>query len=131
MRVAKLLAVALFVLPLLTGSPASADETPAPWVGRVSRVEGNLAIRALPAPGATQPCEWCDLVGVNDPVAAGMSVRTGPQSRAVLRSGAELIVLASATELDLAQLDFERHADRAAPGSHRRPAVATRPGAQH
>jgi len=74
-----------------------ADDSPLPRVGRVSAVDGTVALR--PAGG-----EWTDS-GINHPVAAGMSVRTAFQGRAELRVGAEIIALAAATELEVAQLD--------------------------
>src|SRR5437879_5267027 len=85
------------LLVCLTGSPAWADETPLSRVGRVAAADGAVALR-------TAGGEWADS-GVNDPVAAGMSVRTGPQARAALRVGAETIALAAGSELDLTRLD--------------------------
>ncbi len=93
----RILIPCFFLLGLFASSPAQAEDPPLSRVGRVSAVDGTLALR--PAGG-----EWTDS-GVNDPVASGMSVRTAPQGRAVLRSGAETIALSAATELDLAQLD--------------------------
>ncbi|HEX3860601.1 MAG TPA: DUF6600 domain-containing protein [Stellaceae bacterium] len=76
------------------------------WIGRVSTVEGEAAIRPAAAPKtAGKPADWSDSAAVNDPVAAGMSVRTGKEGRMKLRSGPETIALSAATELDLAQLD--------------------------
>jgi hypothetical protein len=85
------------LLALLAAPPAFAGDPPPSRVGRVSAVDGTVAVR--PAGG-----EWSDS-GVNDPVAAGMSVRTPAQGRAVLRVGAEMIALAASSELDLARLD--------------------------
>jgi hypothetical protein len=97
MRRRRFLIVCGFLLCSFAVPPAGAEELPLSRVGRVSAVDGTVAIR--PAGGA-----WSDS-GVNDPVAAGMSVRTAPQGRAVLRIGAETIALAPATELDVARLD--------------------------
>jgi hypothetical protein len=85
------------LLCFLAGSPAGAEDRPLLRVGQVRAVDGTLAVR--PAGG-----EWTDSA-VNDPIMAGMSVRTAPQGRAALRTGAETIALAPATELDVAQLD--------------------------
>src|SRR5712691_6151713 len=97
MRTLRTFRSAVLLLSCLIGSPALADDSPLPRVGRVSAVDGTVALR--PAGG-----EWADS-GVNDPVAAGMSVRTASQGRAELRIGAETIALAAATELEVAQLD--------------------------
>src|SRR5260370_887853 len=97
MRTLRTFRSAVLLLSCLIGSPALADDSPLPRVGRVSAVDGTLALR--PAGG-----EWADS-GVNDPVAAGMSVRTAAQGRAELRVGAEIIALATATELEAAPLD--------------------------
>src|SRR5882672_11263740 len=85
------------LLSVLAVSPAWAEDPPPSRVGRVSTVDGSVAVR--PAGG-----EWADS-GINDPVAAGMSVRTPAQGRAVLRIGAETIALAASSELDVARLD--------------------------
>src|SRR5260370_19244202 len=91
---------AVLLLSCAIGSPALADDSPLPRVGRVSAVDGAVALR--PAGG-----EWADS-GVNDPVAAGMSVRTAAQGRAELRVGAETIALAPATELQVVPLEASR-----------------------
>src|SRR5260370_4289949 len=100
MRTLRTFRSAVLLLSCLIGSPALADDSPLPRVGRVSAVDGTLALR--PAGG-----EWADS-GVNDPVAAGMSGRTAAQGRAELRVGAKIIALAAATELEVAQLDAGR-----------------------
>ncbi len=87
----------LLLLFFLAASPARADDPPPSRVGRVSAVDGTVAVR--PAGG-----EWADSA-VNHPVASGMSVRTPAQGRAVLRIGAETIALAAASEVDLTRLD--------------------------
>jgi hypothetical protein len=86
------------LLSLLAAMPAGADESPVAWVGRVSTVEGGLSIKP-------QGGDWADSAVVNDPVAAGMAVKTGAQGRAVLRFGPETIVLAPGTELTIGQAD--------------------------
>jgi hypothetical protein len=86
-----------FLLLCLAAATSARAEAP-PWrVGRIAAVEAGAAFRAAGG-------EWIDSV-VNDPVAAGMSVRTGPQGRAVMRVGAETITLAPASEIDLVALD--------------------------
>src|SRR5437899_11221658 len=85
-------------LSLLIASPALADDPPS-RVGRVSAVEGSVALR--PAGG-----EWTESA-VNNPVAQGTSARTPSNGRAVLRIGGETISLAAASEIDVARLDAE------------------------
>ena len=74
-----------------------AAEAPPLRVGRVAAVEGSVAVRAGTG-------DWAD-AHVNDPVAAGMSVRTGAQGRAVLRIGAETVALTSDSEVELTDAD--------------------------
>ena len=93
----RFLIAGFFLLGLFAGLPAGAADSLPSRVGRVSAIDGTAAVR--PVGG-----EWADS-GINHPVVAGMSVRTPPQGRAVLRIGAEMIALAGATELDLARLD--------------------------
>src|ERR1700686_1391535 len=87
----------LLLLFFLSPWSARAEDPLPSRVGRVSAVDGAVAVR--PAGGG-----WSDS-GVNDPVAAGMSVRTQGQGRAVLRVGAETIALGPSSEVDLARLD--------------------------
>jgi hypothetical protein len=93
----RFLICAALLLSLIGGSPARAEDATPTRVGRVSLAEGGAAVR-------TSAKDWSD-TGPNHPIAAGMSVRTAPQGRAVLRIGAETIALAGGTELDIAQLD--------------------------
>ncbi|HYU11894.1 MAG TPA: hypothetical protein VEK82_04905, partial [Stellaceae bacterium] len=58
---------------------ARAEAPPPVMVGRVSAVAGGVSLR--PAGG-----EWADSA-VNDPVAAGMALRTGAAARATLGIG--------------------------------------------
>lgn len=69
------------------------------WVGRISAAAGTVALRPTGA-------DWMT-AEVNDPVAAGMSARTGKPGRAVMRIGAETIALADGAEIDLARLDTD------------------------
>jgi hypothetical protein len=87
----------LLLLFFLSPWPVRAEDPLPSRVGRVSVVDGNVAVR--PAGG-----EWSDS-GINDPVAAGMSARTQAQGRAVLRVGPETIALGPSSEIDLAKLD--------------------------
>src|SRR5829696_2001140 len=93
----RFLICAALLLSLIGVSPARAEDATPTRVGRVSFVEGGAAVR-------TPAKDWSD-TGPNHPIAAGMSVRTSPQGRAVLRIGAETVALAGGTELDIAQLD--------------------------
>ncbi len=97
MRGSQILTACVVLLALIVGSSVRAEDSPLARVGRVAIAEGSVAVRAAGA-------EWADS-GPNDPVAAGMSVRTAAQGRAVLHIGAETIALFAATEIDLAQLD--------------------------
>jgi hypothetical protein len=64
-------------------------------VGAVSLVSGKVGFRGL---GETV---WSD-AEINDPIAAGGSLRTGPQARAVIRFGPDTIALAESTEIAVA-----------------------------
>jgi hypothetical protein len=97
MTCARTLIPSLLLLFCLAGSPAWSEDFPPSRVGRVSAVEGSVAVR--PAGG-----EWADS-GINVPVAAGMSVRTPAQGRAVVRIGAETIALAASSEFEVVRLD--------------------------
>lgn len=87
----------MFLLAVSAALAARADEPLPSLVGRVTVVDGGLAVRQADG-------QWTDS-GINLPLASGMSVRTAPQGRAVLRAGAATIALSGATELELAQLD--------------------------
>jgi hypothetical protein len=91
-------AVLYCALGIFANSAVSAADLPPSWVGRVSAVDGSVSVR--PATGGA----WADS-GINEPVAAGMAVRTGAQGRAALRIGAEAVALAPGSEIDIAQLD--------------------------
>ncbi|MGE5268496.1 MAG: DUF6600 domain-containing protein [Thiohalocapsa sp.] len=80
--------------------PAVAEDRPLPGVGRVAAVEGGLALRQ----GGQGGGEWSDSA-VNEPVAAGMALRTPARGRAALRIGAETIALSGGSEAELTQLD--------------------------
>src|SRR5579862_2835532 len=79
------------------GSPVVAEDFAASRVGRISAADGSVAVRRAGG-------EWTDS-GVNEPVAAGTSVRTGAAGRATLGIGDERIALAADSEIDLPLLD--------------------------
>ncbi len=87
--------------PVVAAMPASTAAAPAPppaRVGRVSLASGKVEFRG---PGDAQ---WSP-ASVNDPVAAGVSLRTDPQSRAEIRVGADTVDLDGGTEVAVAKLD--------------------------
>lgn len=100
-----LLAMLLAILPS-ANRPARADMPPAPLVGRVAAIDGRLEINfADGVPGsAAGGGVWADSQR-NDPIAAGMALRTGANGGALLRVGADAIALAPATEIAIARLD--------------------------
>jgi hypothetical protein len=82
-----------------TGDVAGAPRTDPPGrVGRISLVSDKVEFRG---PG---DAEWSP-ASVNDPVAAGVALRTGPQAQAEIRIGADAIDLAPGTEIAVAKLD--------------------------
>src|SRR3954469_3076715 len=101
------------LLLCLTGGFAwGADAAAQSRVGDIAVAEGDVSIR-LPAnvrpgeavrPGAWSPEAWSD-AGRNDPVAAGMAIRTATTGRAVLRVGADLIAFSGSAEADIIRLD--------------------------
>src|SRR5436190_10280111 len=93
----RILAIFAFALAIFANSVAMAADLPPSWVGRIAGVDGAVAVRV--AGGA-----WADS-GINEPVAAGMSVRTGAQGRAMLRLGAQAVALAPGSEIEIAQFD--------------------------
>jgi hypothetical protein len=93
----RLLILSLLFLGFAGPSPALADELAPTRIGRVSAVEAAVSLR--PSGG-----EWTD-AAINDPVAAGMSMRTAGQARARLRIGADTIALSAATRIEIGRLD--------------------------
>src|SRR4051794_16944842 len=96
------------LLLCLTGGFAwEADAAAQGRVGDIAVAEGDVSIR-LPAnvrPGeAARPGAWSD-AGRNDPVAAGMAIRTATTGHAVLRVGADLIAFSGSAEADIVRLD--------------------------
>ena len=94
--------IRLLLFPLLLFCLAGievvrADEIAAPRIGRVSAEEGSLSLRAAGG-------EWGD-AAVNDPVAAGMSLRTADKARAQLRVGPDKIALSSGTRIEIGRLE--------------------------
>jgi hypothetical protein len=90
--------VALFILLSIVWTGAiRAEETLPSAVGRISAATGPISLR--PAGG-----EW-GAASLNDPLIAGMAVRTAAPARATLGIGSAQIALSGATELEIAQLD--------------------------
>jgi hypothetical protein len=77
------------------GAPAAA---PPGRVGQIDTVSGKVGFRA---PG---DAVWSD-AEVNDPVASGVSLRTNPLARAVIRFGPDTVVLADSTEITIINLN--------------------------
>ena len=103
----RILVCGALLLLLMGGFPARAGDPTQSRVGRIAVAEGNVAVRlaASDRPAASHRAgEWAD-AGLNHPIAAGMSVRSSAQGRAVLRIGAEIIALSGATEFEIVQLD--------------------------
>jgi hypothetical protein len=93
----RILAVLLLVLVVFANSAGWAADLSTSRVGRISATEGPVSARSSVG-------GWADSA-VNEPIDAGMSVRTGAQGRAMLRIGAEAIALAPGSEIELAQSD--------------------------
>ena len=79
-------------------APGTDIMTPPGRVGRVSLVSGKVEYRA------PNEAQWSP-AAVNDPIAAGVALRTGPQTRAEIRIGADTIDLAEGTEIAIVKLD--------------------------
>src|SRR4051794_12751711 len=92
-----LLPLPLLFLFLLGFNIAEADDIAGLRIGRVSVEEGNASLRPAGA-------EWSD-VAVNDPVTAGMALRTADKARAQIRIGADTIALAPATRIEIGRLE--------------------------
>ena len=97
MSTIRLLILPLLFLCLVGFDIARADEIAALRVGRVSAEEGSLSLRAAGG-------EWSE-AAVNDPVAAGMSLRTADKTRAQLRIGPDKIALSAATRVEIGRLE--------------------------
>jgi hypothetical protein len=94
---ARLLLLSLVLFSVLWAGTARAAPPPPETVGRIAAAAGGVSLR--PAGG-----EWTDS-GLNDPVASGMSLRTGPGRQATLGIGAAMVTLCGGSELDIARLD--------------------------
>jgi hypothetical protein len=84
--------------PAGAGSIAGSG-VPSGRVGQVSLVSGKVEYRG---PGEAQ---W-SAAFLNDPVAAGVALRTDPAARAEIRIGADTIDLAEGTEIVFVRLDW-------------------------
>jgi hypothetical protein len=92
------LLVALFILLSIVWAGAiRAEEALPSAVGRISAATGAVSLH--PAGG-----EW-GAASLNDPLIAGIAVRTAAPAHATLGIGAAQIALSGATELEIAQLD--------------------------
>jgi len=67
-------------------------------VGQLSTISGEVGFRG---PGGTT---WSD-AEVNDPIASGVSLRTNPLARAVVRFGPDTVVLGDSTEIAIINLN--------------------------
>lgn len=87
----------LLLLGFVDAGPVLADELAPTRIGRVSAIENAVSLR--PSGG-----EWSD-AAINDPVAAGMSARTGNKARARLQLGAHTLALSAASQIAVGRLD--------------------------
>jgi hypothetical protein len=94
---ARFLAALCLLLSVVWAGTIRAEETLPSAVGRISAASGAISLR--PAGG-----EW-GAATLNDPLIAGMAVRTAAPARAALGIGAAQISLSGATELEIAHLD--------------------------
>jgi hypothetical protein len=93
----RFLAAVVVLLSVIWAGTARTEEAPPFAVGRISASTGAVSLR--PAGG-----EW-GAATVNDPIIAGMTVRTTAPARAALGIGAARIALSGATEIEIARLD--------------------------
>ena len=81
----------------LSAAAATAAASPG-RVGRISLVSGKVGFRG---PGEAV---WSD-AEINDPIAGGVSLRTDPQARALVRIGPDTIALTESSEIAVANLN--------------------------
>src|SRR5436190_1079260 len=98
---ARFLAALCLLLSVVWAGAIRAEESPPSAVGRISAASGAVSLR--PAGG-----EW-GAAALNDPLIAGMAVRTAAPAHASLGIGAAQIALSGATELEIAHLDATAH----------------------
>src|SRR5204863_2365733 len=98
---ARFLAAFCLLLSVVWAGAIRAEEAPPSAVGRISAASGAVSLR--PAGG-----EW-GAAALNDPLIAGMAVRTAAPAHASLGIGAAQIALSGATELEIAHLDATAH----------------------
>ena len=105
----RILFCSALVLFLVGAFAARAEDPTRSRVGRIAEAVGDVAVRAGPgvAGDASPTGKWAGW-GRNNPIAAGMSVRTPIEGRALLRIGAEVVALAADTEVEIVQLDAGR-----------------------
>jgi tartrate/fumarate subfamily iron-sulfur-dependent hydro-lyase beta chain len=94
---ARILAALTVLLSVIWAVPARAEEAPPSRVARVSAASGAVSLR--PAGG-----EW-NAATTNDPLVAGMALRTAGPARAGIGIGALRSVLAGGSEAEITRLD--------------------------
>src|SRR5438067_2495133 len=93
----RILLVLTVLLSVIWAMPARSEEAPPSVVGRIGAVSGSVSLR--PAGG-----EW-KAAAINDPLIAGMAVRTADRARAAIGIGAFRGVLTGGSEAEIARLD--------------------------
>jgi len=94
---ARILLALTVLLSVIWAVPARSEEAPPSLVGRIGAASGSASLR--PAGG-----EW-NAATVNDPLIAGMAVRTADRARAAIGIGAFKGMLAGGSEAEIARLD--------------------------
>src|ERR1700736_1592026 len=94
---ARFLAAPLILLSVIWAGLAHAGDTTPSAVGRVSGAQGAVSLR--PAGG-----EWSS-AALNDPIVAGIAVRTNAQGRTTIGLGALRLTLSGASDLEIGRLD--------------------------
>ncbi|MBV9015227.1 MAG: hypothetical protein JO058_06185, partial [Alphaproteobacteria bacterium] len=94
---ARILVFFVILLSVVWGGTGRAGDMPPSRVGQVSAVQGAVSRR--PAGG-----EWAP-AALNDPVIAGMALRTASAARATLGFGTLQVTLSSGSDLEVLRLD--------------------------
>ena len=93
----RMLIPGLLFLGLVGLDGARADDIAPTRIGRVSAIDGTLSVH--PSGG-----EWINSA-VNDPIAVGMSLRSGDKAHARVSIGSDTIALSAATRIEIGRLD--------------------------
>ena len=93
----RILVFFVILLSVVWGGTGRAGDMPPSRVGRVGAVQGAVSLR--PAGG-----EWAP-AALNDPVIAGMALRTASAARATLGFGTLQVTLSSGSDLEVLRLD--------------------------